>query len=114
VVEKNCTVCALGASILSKARLFDDYRFRVNDSYEHFHGGAEIFGINQALLIEAAFEQTRELIDDGGVFRDGRTFKFPEGQVDRAVKFGKRYGESEKRLAAIMRNVVKNEGVFVP
>lgn len=113
-VKKDCDCCALGACLLSKARLYDDVPLDIREFcdgsgfYWNLPGGSEVhlmlrdvFGPVQCRLIEAAFER-------GFIFAGG------SGSVGAAQEFGSRYKTPRKRFLAIMRNIIHNGGVFKP
>jgi hypothetical protein len=119
---RNCQVCALGSALLSYVRLFNNVRLQ--DGHDYVAGTkiavhrdstnaavmltagrgedllGPIFGKKQLNLIEAVFEG-----------HDGNS-ELTSAEAAQATKFSKRYDDSAKCLAAIMRNVVKN-GKFV-
>ncbi len=128
-VQKKCTVCALGACIMSKARLYDNVLMNKVFDTNSFDGSLSIgysdinsikdmltsvFSNLQMGMIESAFEKcqtgTGNHRDDD--WSDWSTKE--QEQIDRAIKFGKKYRSDRKRLAAIMRNIVRNKGVFTP
>lgn len=125
-VATNCNVCALGAMLLSKARLYDDVPMRavlgqgVMSDYKgpylsitmerrNVVGQLEdVFGWHQLAMIESAFEM-----------KHMNTTPMTAEQADRlcdAVNFGISYApyHSHTRLKAIMENVIENNGVFNP
>lgn len=116
-LTKHCDVCALGACFLSYIRLHNKVTFEeIVDSYEgdYLSPGStfiitklkKVFSPEQIDLIECAFERS--------VFN--RTVKntFTTKRRDKAIEFGSRYLDDKERLRAIMKNIVKNNGKFVP
>ncbi len=120
--DVHCNACALGALMMSTT-LFNN-KETVGDLQNHFEdlGGAieddvkfgnkfnEIFSKQQLRLIETAFER-------GGGAYDSYDFdesKKSEKQFNKAVDFGNSYENNEQCLIAIMRNIIKNKGLFVP
>jgi hypothetical protein len=98
-----CNVCGLGAAFCSMARLGD--RVGMEDADEvHVHL-KPIFGGHQLVLIESAFE--------GDDF-SGSNWDLSEEELKACMKFHAKYSDDDKRLAAIFRNVVKNNGTFKP
>lgn len=99
-----CSVCGLGAAFCSMARLGDKVELEdVPDIYEHLE---PVFGMHQLALIEYAFEGC-----DSGY--EGNN-NLSEEEVATCVRFCKKWPDHDKRLAAIFRNVVRNEGTFRP
>lgn len=119
-VFKKCEVCARGAMFLSRARLFNVYKFPNGDPSNHFSGANAIadatevdFGLNNASLIEAAFEcAIQHASSENTPGYDGDSKANRLGRY--AVKFGRAYRTPRTRLKAIMQNVIANKGVFRP
>lgn len=112
-VQKHCKVCARGALVLSKARLFNEVPLmdyvKSNDTIRLFQYDTtdllkDVWDEEQLDLIEAAFEGDPTLLASD-VDRD---------LIDEAVVFGGNYDTRKDRLAAIMENIIENNGVFVP
>lgn len=109
--DKGCQVCALGAAVLSKARLYDevpadivssDYGANNEDTRNAL---IDIFDMKTLDLIEVAYQ----LHDTYAYDRQDRT------QVNAAVAFGKRFSYNRvERMVAIMENVIANNGEFIP
>jgi len=109
---QSCSVCALGALILSKARLYNDVQVarlcaQVYGSSRLRFGGAStyiqenlspIFTKEQLDLIEHAFE----------------CWPSDTEEEARAGSFGLVYDDPRDRLKAIMQNIVDNGGEFKP
>lgn len=137
VIEQKCTMCALGAMLVSKARLWDrtpmESLFTELDSdlHEEFEGLRmmsvgrraiivqleEVFDSYQLNLIESAFEMKRcgttpSPGDLGGI----EAFHDYMDRVDDAINFGcqRNIGTPAERLGAIMNNIIENNGVFNP
>lgn len=104
---KECQVCARGAMFLSRARLFNDYKFpdySSNGACEVIDSTSIDFGRRNSKLIEAAFEVCENFVD----YED-------RGDLSKAaLKFGRRFKSPRNRLKAIMLNVLDNSGVFRP
>jgi len=110
-LTKNCTVCALGACLLSYVRLYNDVKIwelrrgilsTLNNTVK------KIFGMKQMQLIESAFEGQQPMISD---FSEQ---ELSDAEVDAAINFGERYVKSKSKLRAIMKNIIANGGVFKP
>lgn len=119
-VEEVCSVCALGALLLSKARLYDnvpvlslttDYPRSPDRDYLEVSGSqvrkllADVFRQHQLHMIESAFEQCSNL--------QARDYEGISDIRD-SIAFGQRYHTARERLQAIMENIVENEGEFSP
>lgn len=103
IQEGGCEVCALGALLLSKARLYDDVPIS-NDGIcitDCLNGLTTVFSQRQLNLIEAAYEGGRLDYDNSSLERS-------------AVAFGEKYRDRKARMRAIMQNIVENQGKFVP
>jgi hypothetical protein len=112
--KRVCSCCALGAMMLS-CTLYNNkvtgedvhanymgsgFTDEIDEGIPNKNGLNRIFTNKQLKLIEQAFEQG--FIDEGAVSRR------PE------VQFGLRYNNPQKRMIAIMNNIIKNEGEFIP
>lgn len=118
--EEPCQVCAIGAALISRARLFDSVNvqkvfktslFFYNDNQvvdanvsELRSNLDEIFGREQVALLEAAYELRRWYND----------FDIDEQLVQDAISFGMRYDDRRERLRAVWQNVIDNDGIFTP
>lgn len=109
-IEKNCFVCALGACILSKARLYNSIPFSKFASTYYVWVGREkafsflkdIFGRKNTSLIECAYS----CVPNKG------NLGTHEEKV-KASKFGCLFPNEINRLKAIMNNVITNNGSFI-
>jgi hypothetical protein len=88
IISKNCHVCALGACLLSKARLFDSCPVYDLITGSVYKGLGKIFSGNQLNLIEHEFEL--------GGFVDG---SYPDTSPT-------------DRMISIMKNIIKNKGTY--
>ncbi|RJQ26713.1 hypothetical protein C4577_02895 [Candidatus Parcubacteria bacterium] len=123
-LSKKCEVCALGACFLSYIRLYDNVKFDsfyLRPSWVSYPYVVSVDGFNlknklltvfsksQMFLIESAFEK-KDMIDDCNQSYVGMT----KNKIDDAVEFGRRYTSPRSRLLNIMKNIVTNNGMFVP
>lgn len=121
IQKQGCEVCALGACVLSLVALDNDFDFlkASGESAENFNSLdldhfrdrlLEVFSPVQLCLIETAFER-----DEMGA-RDVDNLDSDDLQpwLEAAIKFGNKFGYSSKRLRAIMKNILDNNGVFTP
>lgn len=107
-----CTCCAVGAACASAIRLFnqDSISGSPQEGYElnGYDEGMSIlrkyFPEEQVDLMEAAFEMRTDSDHEDA----------SESSLDKAVCFGKNFGNDEKRLEAICKNIIKNKGTFKP
>jgi len=105
-----CRVCGLGSAFLSLARLGNKVEIPIDDtgSRDYHYTLDPIFGKKQRELIEATFE---------GWGLDSSYMDDPinDNPINyRHMKFYNKYIDDTERLAAIFRNVVKNDGIFKP
>lgn len=104
-LEKNCPSCALGNLFLSHIRLFNN----VNLAYSAYERNTvaskleQYFSQKQLDMIECAFE---------GKDVCGRLFNYEE--KEKCKTYYLRYSDEKKRLRAILINIIKNKGTFVP
>lgn len=124
--RKDCQVCARGAMFLSGIGLFNKLeissstgervgwnKFVLKD--ETLDWTRDNFGNEQAALIENAFEGRNITTDYGEAGVDGYDFGadgFTITYRGPAVDFFNKYPDPVDRLRAIMKNIIKNEGVF--
>ena len=97
---RDCVVCARGAAVLAKASLWDDFKVVDEMGVKVVNESARMFGKKQCAMIESAFE--------------GSEIGLPKDVLKKCHKFHYKYDDPTKRLQAIMRNVIRNGGVFVP
>lgn len=104
VQKADCKVCAVGAAVMSKARLFDNVPADVVVVADDIHGHLfDVFDENTVALMECAFEQSDS-------FSTGQS----EKHLEAAIEFGERYEDDKERLRAIMKNIIENNGKFKP
>lgn len=119
--ESRCEVCALGACLLSKVRLYDNVPVKAviwtnygNRDYEivDVSGTAvknnldDVFSRLQQSMIESAFENR--------VMSPAVTSLEESRRLRAAVVFGQRYDTTRERLQAIMENIIDHDGTFDP
>jgi hypothetical protein len=113
--ESECRVCALGGLVVActllnnhtkLSDLSDDF-FNLGETISEgrkiVNGLNKVFSRSQLILIELAYEHGL------GYFNGGDA-----GSSTAAINFGGKYDSEEKRLVAIMKNIVKNKGTFKP
>lgn len=105
-----CTACALG-SVFACAVKFKNEVTTLEAAEVYSDDLAikgyldRIFCKEQLELVECAFERSDACADGGRHASDA---------AQNAVAFGRKHGSDEKRMIAIMKNIIKNEGEFVP
>lgn len=115
---KKCNVCALGGLFMSctvlnnktKVEDLDDAADNLgdcisDDDYKMSNGLKSFFSYNQLTLIETYFE------GNNGWFLNCDN---DEKRVDHIDKFNEKYPKDMDRLKNIMKNIVENNGTFVP
>lgn len=111
-----CRVCARGAMFLSILSIFNNFTGRI-PSYPREEKEQEFFDKRQTKLIEGAFEgwgrkNMTEYHNASG------EYIFPEyytvDMEPAVLSYVNDYPSAEDRLIAIMRNVIKNRGTFIP
>lgn len=105
-----CRTCALGGLFAARVNLFNKFKITkamtLDCEVDQVDLQAELrkyFDGYQLDLIEIAFETTEFVWNDVS----------PTG-AKRAISFGKRYLTSRNRMIGIMRNIIKNDGTFIP
>lgn len=117
--KKNyCQVCALGCLLVSKTLLYNEVDIdKINNSSVHYFPEispwiklTQQIGVLNAQLIEHAFE-TKHITHRvmGGMY-DNEIIKLNS----LAIKSYETVNSARSRLMYIMKNVIKNDGVFVP
>ena len=85
-----------------------DIGFNLTDRRKGFDNGfGKIFSKNQLKLIEMSYEKGRGWFDSDRVYIDSEL-------VAKAIRFGRQHRSNNSRLIAIMKNIVKNNGEFIP
>lgn len=103
-----CSACAIGGAFVSAIRLFNDGEAKVSNEKEGaFEKLEQFFTKKQLVMIENAFEK-----GDGGCQSDQSLLKTKE--IEDSLNFGRRYTDSPSRAEAIFKNIIKNNGQFVP
>ena len=128
-----CEACAIGAcflSIVNKINKLDignsEKEFSLREIYCHL---IKVFSKQQIILIENSFEcgsgglringyngklKFNQLVIGRGVYNELKDTKISYDLLNKAISFGRNYQKSEDRLVAIMKNIIKNNGVFKP
>lgn len=109
---ERCSVCAKGALFLSTVAKSND--FMVHDpqgrvTVHHagmLHKLKSIWPEKNLALVECAFEKDGRFGIDNIVCSDA--------EIARAVTFGEAFEDDTARLSAIVRNMLKNNGLFKP
>ena len=79
-------------------------------------GTTHLFGREQLLMIEAAFELGNGYVnfEEDAIHGLSPRFKRYKPAILRAIKFGKRFRTEKTRLVGIMENIIENDGTFIP
>ena len=104
-----CTVCAVGAAVISGIRLFNETSvdwINGNDEEEVIAAGRKWFSPKQLALIEAAFEEGDES------FLVAKYLGITPSQ--RAIAFNEVIEFDSIRAIIIFENIIKNVGTFKP
>lgn len=112
--KKPCKVCAKGAIFLSLIRKENKVMMsKIYDGDVREESSNKLFGEANLNRMEAAFEKWYYKDNDRvayGSFSDIYTNKRDET----IVNFVKKHPKSEDRLIAIIKNAIKNDGIFKP
>lgn len=113
--RKPCQVCAKGAMFIAAVDRYNKVQLR--DANGDGFSNREIIKAMKAYfskrtldLIEVAFECK----DANFEFSNGYNQPVTNRVARNAIEFGKRYQDPRARLRAIMRNLISNNGDFVP
>lgn len=110
--DVRCEVCAVGAAIVSGLRLFNGASFDIiwSPDGEGAADKAHWFSRSQTALIERAFEKKAACI-----IANCLPDCAPTGELlERVLAFKRRYRSPRKRVLAIYRNIIRNNGEFKP
>lgn len=112
---KSCRVCAKGSLLISKIAKFNsvflDGKYDINTTFSQLNGNDRCinnlpeFTRRQLDLIELAFENF--------ISSDDKTIFFSQKLANKARDFYAKYEDTEQRLIAICKNIIKNKGTFV-
>lgn len=102
MLKSSCKCCARGALLLSAVRYRNDCIVKP-DGYTSEDSYVKEFSVTQQDMIEAAFEKYAD--DDAGVAASEWSEKF--------LSYEERH-DSDKRLALILKNIIRNKGTFKP
>lgn len=126
----SCKVCAMGGLMLSAVKYnnsvtlgndraaaiyyADDSASDLDDSASDLDDSAsknlrKFFTPSQLDLIEAAFE-----VGEGAVGLPINKISRRYKSTSAAITFGENYPDPKNRIIAIMKNIIKNNGTFVP
>lgn len=119
---KPCKVCAKGGIFLStirkenKVQICDLGWEENDDTHEATNRVKNLFGKRNLDKIEAAFEKWTYVNSSNEYYKEERGLFADQTQVkdEKLSKFVKRYPNKTKRLEAIIRNAIKNNGIFKP
>ncbi len=116
VLDKKCKVCALGACIVSAARLFNQDTYEAKPMFSSINEKLNgYFDHKDLLLIEYTFEEGMygALADYGNHEWEKYYSTFDKVTRNAAILYGRSYHYSNERLVAIMRNIIRNKGSFI-
>jgi len=109
---KECKVCALGSAALSCIKYtnnssFEDAQYQRENFWDQL---LKVFTKKELVLMEYAFEGFKG--DSSGKANDWKV-KLPYKLIDKTLAFCEKYKNQNKRLKAIMKNIIENEGKFI-
>lgn len=118
--DQSCRCCALGTLLISGVRCnnsLDPMDIMHPDDRSIKDYFDDIFDRDNLSLVESAFEQK-----DHSELYSAYELKFDQNKneyishplIEKAIKFGNRYSNPTKRVQAILRNMIKNQGIFKP
>lgn len=112
-----CECCAIGSIMYSTIRNQNKVSVK---ALKYGSGGTfakskakGIFSNHQLELIETAFEK-EVIATHNKQLSTNSIFPTPTDLARKAIKFGKRFKNSNNRLKAIMVNIIENKGEFIP
>lgn len=119
----SCEACAKGSLFLTEVMKNDNYKVsRYNDLSDicspQIARRLTMFDDNQLDLIETAYEREVIMEDNDYLMTDDQDGDFHDKTTtdvaDRAIGFGEKYNDKTDRMIAIMENLIKNNGEFIP
>jgi hypothetical protein len=120
-IPESCNVCALGGLFYSAIAINNKYKLDVDNNEDgelaYISDGSlrkrvgRFFSNYQLGLIETAFESCYHMNDNGFSTYDISEAKRKE--IERAHEFGQGI-DDDKTMKNIMKNIIKNEGIFKP
>lgn len=107
-----CQVCAVGSCMVSAIRLGNDekqtYSGQDGELPHAYNTAGKHFSYAQLNLMERCFEESG--IDDRKIV----AAYFENKAQERAAELALRFPKAKDRLAAIMKNIIRNKGEFKP
>lgn len=112
VLEKlPCKVCALGGIFAATVKRFNKFEsvpnLNMDEGYDYLNS---YFSKQQLDMIECSFELGQGRVAHWSFDPDS----FPYSLENTCIEFGEQYKAGEERMVAIMKNIIKNKGTFVP
>lgn len=111
LTKVDCIVCALGGLFVGCVNLFNDFtvsrhlkKFGSLDRDDLLVKVGKLFSKKQIDLIEVAFERHAY----------GWNHNLSKKETERALSFNYNNVNADDRMRAIMNNIIKNNGQFVP
>ena len=123
---ENCTVCAMGACLMSATKFANKLNFRdIGGSTDDLDNKkvkdlfSKLFSPEQLLMIETAFEGEGESWNDESrvaydLFNLNKGYFKGSDMLRASDSFGNGYEEDDEKLIAIMQNIIDNKGTFKP
>lgn len=103
---RKCEVCALGSMLLSHIKLFNSVEITdIFSDFECMDNHLNYFTEKQLILIELAFM--------GVMVRFGPT-SLSEKEFNHCLRWRHLIIDEKQRVIAIMKNIIKNDGEFIP
>lgn len=114
-IEQSCQVCLLGACLLSKVRLFD----KISTEMLDLSKGTPPDTIEENLrdVFDVASLALMELVFEGNIIAADKSPTHPVITFDEreaAERLHCEITEPKERVRIVMKNVIKNNGVFKP
>ncbi len=108
--EVSCEVCAIGALFISEVMYTNDVSMpsiKYPESDKLYKRLSNYFKEDQLALIEVAFEMD-------SWYAEQRCPGLPQTEIEAAEDFGLEFDGDDDRMTAIMRNMIANNGKFIP
>lgn len=114
--QNNCEVCQRGALLLSTIRKENSFKVEYIEDLSDVDNGSfdpeskgdkrllKLFSAEQIAMMESAFE---------GCFFNNEIHTNCH-KLSKAIEFGELYKEARERQIAILKNAIKNNGIFKP
>lgn len=109
-----CNVCGIGACFVSMVKLGNSIATKQVGINGYIENGDSIDDDDMRKLLENVFSEDQLSLIECAFERDLGFGYAPMLDQEAAKSFGEKYKHDSTRLKAIMKNIIKNKGEFIP